>query len=230
MDLVETLRSTGAVREFEAAAVADDVLHRILDTARFAPNGGNRQAWRVVVARDPAVKRALRDAYLPGWYEYLAMSAAGLTPWAPVTDRAAEARAVEHASAFAEAAATQAPDFAGRFDEVPLLLVVLADLRRLAAIDRDLDRYTLVGGASIYPFVWSVLLAARAEGLGGVVTTMPIRREPEVKAVLGVPEEFAVAAVLALGRPVRQPRRLTRDPVESFTTIDRFDGAAFGSP
>ena len=51
-------------------------------------------------------------------------------------------------------------------------MLVVADLRALAAVDRDLDRYTLVGGASIYPFCWSVLLAARAEGLGGVMTTM----------------------------------------------------------
>ena len=85
--------------------------------------------------------------------------------------------------------------------------MVLADLRRLAAVDRDLDRYTLVGGASIYPFVWSVLLAARAEGLGGVLTTMTIRREPEMKALLGVPDDFAVAAVVALGHPVHQPQR-----------------------
>jgi nitroreductase len=224
MDLVETLRTTGAARDFHPEPVPDEVLHRILDTARFAPSGGNRQAWRVVVVKDPAIRAALRDRYLAGWYPYVAMGAAGLTPWAPITDRAAEAAAVARAGELAADAAARPPGFAERFDEVPALLVLLADLRRLAAVDRDLDRYTLVGGASIYPFAWSILLAARAEGLGGVLTTMVVRDEPQVRELLGVPEEFAVAGVLALGRPVHQPRRLTRGAVESFATVDRFDG------
>lgn len=228
-DLVETLRSTGAAREFRDEPVADDVVHRILDTARFAPNGGNRQAWRVVVVRDPALRRSLRDLYVDGWYDYLAMGAAGLTPWAPVTDRDAEARAIEQGAAAMAASGAANPGFAERFDEVPVLLVLLADLRRLAAVDRDLPRYTLVGGASIYPFAWSILLAARAEGLGGVLTTMVVRREDDVRSLLGVPQEFAVAGVLALGRPVRQPSRLRREPVEAFATVDRFDGEALRS-
>ena len=93
MDLIETLRSTGAVRDFLPDPIADAVLYRILDTARFAPSGGNRQGWRVIVVKDQEKRRALRDLYLTGWYEYLAMSGAGLVPWAPVTDRVAEAEA-----------------------------------------------------------------------------------------------------------------------------------------
>ena len=54
------------------------------------------------------------------------------------------------------------------------MLVLLADLTRLATVDRDAGPYTLVGGASIYPFAWSILLAARAEGLAGVMTTMVV--------------------------------------------------------
>ena len=61
MDLIEGLRTTGAVRDFLPDPVPDDVVYRLLDTARFAPNGGNRQAWHVVVVQDPAVKLALRD-------------------------------------------------------------------------------------------------------------------------------------------------------------------------
>ena len=159
LDLVTTLRSTGAVREFQPGPVGDDVLRRILETARFAPSGGNRQGWRVIVVKDPSVRAALRDIYLTGWYEYLAMGAAGLVPWAPVTDRAAESEAVARAHEFADAAAATEPGFAQALDLAPALLLVLADLSALAAVDRDLPRYTLVGGASIYPFVWSVLLA-----------------------------------------------------------------------
>ena len=87
-----------------------------------------------------------------------------------MTDAAAEARAVADAERFRVAGA-DAPGFAETLETAPALLLVLADLAALAAVDRDLPRYTLVGGASIYPFVWSVLLAARAEGLGGVTTT-----------------------------------------------------------
>jgi nitroreductase len=227
MELIDALRTTGAVREFTPEPVADGVLARVLDTARFAPSGGNRQGWRVVVVRDGDTRRRLRDIYLAGWYDYLAMSLAGLTPWAPLTDRAAEAQAVADAPRLAEQAAAGPGGFAEHLDEVPVLLVVFADLRVLAAVDRDLGRYTLAGGASVYPFTWSVLLAARAEGLGGVVTTVPIRHEPEVKALFDAPDELVVAAVIALGHPVRQPRRLTRTPVEGFATVDRIGGAPF---
>ena len=225
VDLLHALRTTGAVREFEADPVPDDTLCRLLEVARFAPNGGNRQAWRVVVVRDPALRAALRDLYLPGWYEYLAMAAAGLTPWAPITDHRAEADAVRSSAEVAAAAASGPGGFAEHLDEVPALLVVLADLRRLAAVDRDLERYTLVGGASVYPFVWSLLLAARAEGLSGVMTTMATRHESEVLQLLGAPRDFALAALVALGRPRHQPTRLRRMPVEQFATVDRFDGS-----
>jgi len=226
MDLVETLRSTGAARDFEPEPVPDDVVYRILDTARFAPNGGNRQAWRVVYVKDPETKARLRDLYLPPWYDYLAMGAAGLTPWAPLNDPAAEQQAVAAAAQIA-AQAEAHPGFAERFDKVPVVLVLLADLRRLVATDRDLGRYTLVAGASVYPFAWSVLLAAREHGLGGVMTTMHGRVEPDVKRLLHVPDHLAVAAVLALGRPTRQPHRLTRKAVEDFVTVDRADGEPF---
>ena len=230
MDLIDTLRSTGAVREFRPDPVPDEVLARVLDSARFAPSGGNRQGWRLVVVQDPAIRRRLRDCYLDGWYDYLAIMLAGLTPWAPVTDRSAEASALAGASRLAEQArdAGGRGGFAEQLDAAPVLLALFADLRALSAVDRDHARYTFAGGASIYPFAWNVLLAARAEGLGGVVTTMPIRREEDVKALLGAPAELALAAVLALGYPREAPpTRLRRAPVASFTTVDRVDGPAF---
>ena len=228
MDLIEALRSTGAVREFTDEPVPDEVLARVLDTARFAPSGGNRQGWRVVVVKDDDTRRRLRDLYLDGWYPYLAMTAAGLTPWSPIGDRDAEAAAVAAAPRIAEEAASGPGGLAEHLDRVPVLLALFADLGALAAVDRDLGRYTLAGGASIYPFAWNVLLAARAEGLGGVVTTMPILREDAVKALLGAPDELVLAAVIALGHPVRQPRRLTRAAVAEWATVDRVGGEPFG--
>lgn len=229
MELIEALRTTGAVREFTDEAVDDAVVERLLDVARFAPNGGNRQGWRVVVVKDRSIRRRLRDLYLPGWYDYLAQVSAGLTPWAVVTDRAAEAEALSGAAAIAEAAAGGPGGFAEHLDEVPVLLVLLADLSRLATVDRDHQGYTMVGGASIYPFAWSILLAARQEGLGGVMTTMVVRQQDAVRDVLRVPDSMSVAGVLALGHPVHQPTRLRRSPVPAFTTIDAVDGQAFGS-
>ena len=245
MDLIDTLRSTGAVREFTDQPVDDAAVARILDTARFAPSGANAQAWRVVLVKDPAVRTRLRDLYLPGWADYLTMSAAGLRPWAPVNDPRAEAAALavaseqaaalavasEQAAALAAGSDQGGPAVAGglaaHLDEAPVLLALFADLSALAAVDRDLDRYSFAGGASIYPFAWNVLLAARAEGLGGVITTMLIREEGAVKELLGAPDPLALAAVIALGHPVRQPRRLQRRPVPAFTTVDRVDGTPF---
>lgn len=222
MELTEALRTTGAEREFTDEPVSDEVLYRILDNARFAPSGGNRQAWHTIVVRDPELRRGLRDLYLIGWYEYLALGKAGLVAWAPITDREAEREALKQVTAEPSARG----GFAEQLDEVPALVVVLADLRGLAAIDRDADRYSFAGGASIYPFVWSILLAAREEGLGGVITTMLIRQEARARELLGVPDEFAIAAVVALGHPVKRHTRLRRGAVEDFATVDRFDGPA----
>lgn len=224
MELGQALRSTGAVRDFTDRAVDDAVLARVLDTARFAPSGGNAQAWRIVVIKDPERRRRLRDSYLAGSRDYLALSAAGLRPWSPTNDRDAEARALAAENPAAPGG------FAERFDEAPVLLALFADLSRLAAVDRDAGRYTFAGGASIYPFAWSILLAAHDEGLGGVITTIAIRDEEQVKSLLGAPDPLALAAVIALGYPVRRPRRLRRQPISSFATVDSIDGPPLEDP
>jgi nitroreductase len=223
LDLLTTLRSTGAVREFRDEPVPDDVVARVLDTARFAPSGGNRQGWRVIVVKDPTTRGALRDLYLSGWYEYLALASAGFTPWSPLSDRDKEAEALATTDQFAQAGAA-APAFAETLDTAPALLLVLADLGVLATVDRDLPRYTMVGGASIYPFVWNLLLAARAEGLSGVMTTVAVRREAELRTLFGIPDTVVAAALVVLGHPVAAPRRLKRAPVSSFAWIDRYEG------
>lgn len=226
MDLAATLCSTGAVRDFTDAPVTDESLGRILEMARFAPNGGNRQAWHVVVCRDPQIRDRLRELYVQPWHEYLGQTMAGITPWSPSNDRADERRVVDEALAsgdlesFVDAQVT-------KLFSAPVALAVFGDLSRLVATDRDLDRYTMVAGASVYPFVWNLLLAARSEGLGGVITTMHARVEPEVKELLGAPPSAALACVVMLGQPVHQPTKLRRRTVSEFTTIDRYDGAAF---
>ncbi len=108
-----------------------------------------------------------------------------------------------------------------------MVLAVAADLTQVAMMDKDLDRPTIVGGASIYPFCWSLLLAARARGLGGVLTTFLSRAEPDAAPLLGLPADWALCATIVIGHPVHQPTRLRRAEVAGFATRDRFDGAPF---
>ena len=225
MDLRHALRTTGAIRNFTDQEVADDTLRDILEDARFAPSGGNRQAWHIIVVKNRKTRETLRDLYLDGWHDYIAHHLVGLTPCSPLaTDEDRRAVAAKRVDAEALSKPT---GFAERLDESPVLLVLLADLGALAAIDRDLGRYTITGGASIYPFAWNILLAARERGLGGVMTTIATRNEPQVQALLGVPETFAIASVMALGYPEKEFTRLTRNAVEEFTTVDRFNGQVF---
>ena len=105
-----------------------------------------------------------------------------------------------------------------------VVLVVCVDLGVVAAFDQELDRIGLISGASVYPFVWNILLAARNEGFGGVLTTAAVAQEPRVKELLGIPADFAVAALLPIGKPVKQVSKLTRKPVAEIATLERFDG------
>lgn len=224
MDFETVVRTTPAVREFTADPLPDADLHHILDLARFAPSGGNRQPWRVVVVRDPDQRRQVRDLYQLAWREYVAHLGAGLVPFAPGPDRHWHGPAVD----LGAARATPAPnDFADHLHTAPALLVLCVDLTALAVLDNGLDRQSIVGGGSIYPFGHNILLSARASGYGGVMTTAICRQEEAVRTLLAVPDPWAVAALLVLGRPVREITRLRRRPVEELAVVDRFDGPPF---
>jgi nitroreductase len=118
---------------------------------------------------------------------------------------------------------------ADAFSRAPVMLVVLVDLAEVAAVDAELERHGVAAGASIYPFCHQIVLAARAEGLGGVATTVAVRYEPELLSLVGAPPGLAVASIVTLGHPVRQVRRLSRRPVEAFATVNRVDGTPLGS-
>jgi len=224
VDLYEVMRTTPATRAFTDEAVPDAVVHRILDHARFAPSGGNRQGWHVVLLRDPAVRRQIRQLYQLGWREYVAHVDAGLVPFAPREHGRWDGPAID----LEEARRVPRPhDFADTLDTVPVLLLLIAQLGSLACVDNGLGRQSIIGGASIYPFGHNILLAARNEGLGGVLTSVLVRQEPAVRALTGIPDDHAIAGLIALGYPVRTVRKLRRRPVEQFTTVDRFDGPGF---
>ena len=224
VELYEVMRTSAAVREFTDDPVPDDVVYGILDNARFAPSGGNRQGWRVILVKDPAIRAAVRDHYVMGFREYSAHLERGLVPFAPGDDGRWTGPAVDLEQA---RATPRSNDFADLLDRVPVMLVLCVDVTALAVLDNGLNRQSFVGGASVYPFAHNILLAARNEGLGGVVTTMLCRDEPAVKQLLGIPDPYALASLVALGRPVRQVTHLRRLPVEEFTTVDTFDGPAF---
>ena len=216
MELDEVMRTTFAAREHRDDPVEDAVLHRILDAARFAASGGNRQPWRVIVVREDATRAALAPLILPSFRRYVAQRRAGEAPFNPVRP----SRITE-----AEVAAVTADEAQIRWlTRAPVLLFVFLDLSQVAALDADRAPCAVIPGASIYPFVWNILLAARSEGLGGVLTTFVGAEQDALRALLAVPEPFAFAAMIPLGVPVKQLTKLGRRPVEAFATLERFDG------
>ena len=219
MDLLEALRGNPSIREFTDEPVTDAEVWAILDDARFAPSGGNRQPWRVAVVRDLSLRRQLADLCAPVWSEYLAIGATGHTPFASAGPQPE-----------VDDVGPQPNPLLDRIEALPVVLVVAADLTSIAMMDKDLDRAALSGGASVYPFVHSILLAARARGLGGVMTTFLARAEPAARPLLDLPDDWAVASMVCLGHPVRRPTRLTRRTVPAFATVDRFSGPAFDAP
>lgn len=216
METYDVMRTTFAARQYTDRAVSDDVLYRILDNARFAPSGGNRQGWKVLIIKDAAVRAKLRDVMRPTIQRYKAQAMAGETPF----------NTINPSQVTEDAVAATSPDFplVDDLENAPVVLVVCVDLTQVSSFDSELDRVGLISGASIYPFVWNILLAARNEGLGGVLTTFLANREPEAKAVLGLPDHVAVCSMIGIGEPVKQLTKLKRKPVEAFTMIDGWDG------
>ncbi len=212
MDLYEAMRCAPTSRRFTDEPVPADVLTRVLENARFAPSGGNRQGWRVVVVRDAERRAALRDLYQPHWRAYM--------------EQTGGARVLADVDSFEPKqvrGVTRANDYADNLHEVPVHLVIGVRTGDLVVTDSQLPRQSIVGGASVYPFVQNVLLGLRAEGLGAALTTLLIPAEAEVKRLLAIPDEVALAAHIGVGyRAEPWPKRLARKPVEEFAFGERF--------
>jgi nitroreductase len=115
--------------------------------------------------------------------------------------------------------------YAEHIQAVPVHLVVLQEQARITTGVAALDSSRVVGGASIYPFVQNVLLGVREAGLGSALTTVLVAVQAEVKALLGIPDGYLIAAHLTVGWPAQTlPTRLDRNPVEDFATLERFAG------
>lgn len=216
MELYEVMRTTFAAREFTNAPVSDEIIANILEQARFAPSGGNRQGWKVLVVRENASRVRLRELIEPQMQRYVAQVKAGEAPLNTVHPTNVSDQQI---------AETEVPQsMLDNLTGAPVILMVFVDLSLVASFDSGLDRVGVISGASIYPFVWNILLAARNEGLGGTLTTFVAGAEPQLKEYFGVPDEMAFAAMIPLGQPVKQLTKLKRKPVADFVTLERWDG------
>ncbi len=212
--LHETMRCAPSTRRFTGEPVPREALERALDVARFAPSGGNRQGWRVIVIADPGTRVRLRELYERPWEEYLERTGG----------RAAlDAGEASGLPAGRLASLRAADEYAHTFDLAPVHLLACVDLSALAITDAQLPRQSIVGGASIYPFVQNLLLALRHEGLGASFTTLLVPAEEALRELLSIPDGFAVAGHISVGRRADPwPRRLSRRPVAEFTFGERF--------
>jgi len=216
VDAREAMRTIGTCRRYRPDDVPDEVLYRAVEAARFAPQGGNRQPTRLVAVRDRAKKERLRDLYLVPWRKYYEAASAGRQALG------------EYDSA--QRAADAANDFAHALAEVPLIIVVCARIDALHITDAGQNRPSVVGGASIYPFVQNLCIALRVEGVATTLTTLLCEYDAEVRDLLEIPDTHLTACHLAAGYPERGfPTHLRRLPVEETTFVDRF-GKSIGRP
>jgi nitroreductase len=187
--LYEVLCTTRAIRRLRPDPVPDEVLERVLRAAVCAPSGGNAQPWRVIVIRDPRRKAALSEHFATTWDQYSA-------PGKAMMQRLPEDKRIRGERVMAAGDAL-ARDFA----RSPVVLAWVHDPRLLANQgEQDVQPNFLFGG-SLYPAIQNLLLACRAEGLGGVITTMIWRREEAVLELLDVPAPWRLHAITPIGYP-----------------------------
>lgn len=212
MQFNDVVRSTATVRYYKPDPVPVELLGQVLDAARWAPSGGNRQPLRLIVVRDARKKQQLQDLYVPIWDNYVAGIRQGSVRVG------ARPGIIDHADHFAHHMA-----------EIPVLLLVCARLADVHPTDHQLGRLSVVGGASIYPAVQNVLLAARNVGLGSALTTLHAAVEPQLKPMFGIPDDISVVAMVTLGWPAQAfPGQLTRRPLGEMVFADTYGDPLVG--
>ncbi len=202
MDLLDGIATTRSIRRYTAAPVTDDQLATVLWAASRAPSGSNRQPFRFVVLRDgpraAVARRLLGDAARAFWAAK--RSADGYDRGSGADERSAKARM-----------ARTMQDYVDHFDDVPV--VVLACLVRHRGADP-------LEGGSVYPACQNLLLAARAIGLGGVMTQVHLPVAGELAAVLGIPPDVPIHATITLGHPAGSHGPVRRRPLAELVYED----------
>lgn len=211
MDLYEALLTTRAMRRFTDDPVDEDDVWACLRAAVQAPSGGNIQPYQFLVITDPALRASIGDLYLRAWRRY-APAVAAVTP--PFKDAEAAARHARNVRV--------SDELAHHLGEVPVHILVLVP--RISMAVRDDEGEMDVGPvyASVYPAVQNLILAARARGLGTVLTTVYRVYEGELRELCGIPDRYEVAALLPLGHPRGRWGVAPRRPAESVTSWERF--------
>lgn len=209
-DLYAFMSTTRSIRRISDTPIPDDVLQRVLQAAIWAPSGGNRQPWRIIAVRDRDTKQKLSDIYVEEWAKYVDFNM-----------KKVEGASTEIIEAVRKGLAV-GTRLAETLADVPVVAMFVHDPSALYVTDEGLGRSPVVGGASLYPAVQNLLLAARAEGLGGVLTTLIASREPDVRQVLGFPEKWGVYAMVPLGYPRGNHGPLTRAPLSEMVKFDRW--------
>ncbi len=208
LGLLEGLASTRAIRRFRPDPIPEADLATILWHATRAPSGSNRQPTRFVVLRDGpaarAAKAALGRSFRAGWAEKAAAEQYGQGSGAdPGSPKARQVIAMQR--------------FVDRFEDIPAV-VLACNLRHRAPHPTE--------GASVYPACQNLLLAARALGYGGVMTTWHGDVEDELRPLLGIPDDVGIAATIPLGRPEGSHGPVRRRPLAEVVFDDRWDEPA----
>ncbi|MGD9750824.1 MAG: nitroreductase family protein [Acidimicrobiia bacterium] len=213
MELAEAITTNGTCRFYTDEPVSDEVLARAMDYARFAPQGGNRQPVRFVAVRDRAKKEQLAEWYRVPWKAYMEGARAGQI------DIGGAFKLVENADHMAD-----------HFEDVPVIVVVCADPDGVHPTDTELGRLSVVGGGSIYPAAQNFLLGCREQGLGTALTTLLCMYEPQVKELLGIPQEIITAAHICVGWPAKPfPKKLSRRPLNEIAFVDSWGASLPGA-
>ncbi len=197
-DLQEFLRSRHSIRRFQPVPVAREVIERILETATWAPSAHNRQPWRLVALMTPEAKNRLVEEMAAAFRRDLL--ADGMSP------------------ADAE---VQVERSRRRILEAPAVILLCLD-------PSDMDRYSdekrsrceyVMAVESVALAGGTLLLAAHAEGLGGVWVCAPLFAPDAVRQSLELPYTWEPQALLLLGYPAKDPEIRPRRPV---TEVARF--------
>jgi nitroreductase len=209
MELREAMSTLRAVRRLQSEPIPRELVSRLFEAATWAPTGGNAQPWRAIAVMAAEPKARLAELYAARWTDYAAGNRRLLAD-ADEETRIAVGKALDAGDYLAE-----------HLHEVPLIAVFCFDPKRMAITDIDQGRPSVVGGGSVYPAVQNFLLAARAEGLGCVLTTLLCQDEPEVKSLLGIPDGWGTCAHVPVGWPVRGGHGpIRRRPVREMVYVD----------
>ena len=201
-DVFDIIHTTRAMRRLKPDPVPDDLIRKILEAGVAAANGGNYQRWRFLVIKDTAVKKAVQVWYKKAFDEVVGPRYANSPPPPGISAEkyARQHHAVEHLTE--------------HFHEAPVWIV--------ACLDEGKNTPTRTSGASIYPAVQNMLLAARALGLGSTLTTRHLLYAKEAEAALGLPEGVHSYAILPIGWPMGKFGPVGRTRLEDVVFNERW--------